>query len=154
MNALLKLVGATAGAMLAGAVAVILLVPPTPEERRMFREFEAAGFVRELSAAAWAYHAERGRFPAGDGHGSAGLAAALAETGADGRAFLDISDAMRTSEGDLRNPYAPEDEVLHYRNNATVPNAAARNRTSFDLWGQGTEGPDSENNWGGSVPLP
>ena len=154
MNALLKLVGATAGAMLAGAVAVILLVPPTPEERRMFRQFEAEGFVRELTAAAWAYRAERGRFPAGDGHGSAGLAAALAERARDGRAFLDVSDALRTPEGDLRNPYAPAEEVLHYRNNEAVPNAAARNRSSFDLWGRGSEGPEAVNNWGGSVPLP
>ena len=120
----------------------------------MFRQFEAEGFVRELGAAAWAYRAERGRFPAGDGHGSAGLSAAMAETGPDGRAFMDISAEMRTPEGDLRNPYSPLDEVLHYRNNEAVPNAAAWNRLSFDLWGRGAGGPDAVNNWGGSVPLP
>lgn len=154
MSALLKLVFATSAAMLAGAVAVILLVPPTPEERRMFRQYEAESLVRELAAAVWAYRAERGRFPDGDGHGSAGLAAALMEKARDGLSYFEITEAMRTSEGELRNPYAPAGEVLHYRNNAAVPNAAAKNRGSFDLWGRGSQGEDAVNNWGGSVPLP
>lgn len=151
---MLKLVGATSFAMLAGAVAVILLVPPTPEERRMFRQYEAEGLVAEIVAAAWTYHAERGSFPAGDGQGSAGLAAALAEKGRDGRPYFDFTEATRTEAGDVRNPYSPRDEILHYRNNVAVPNAAARNRSSFDLWGRGSQGPDAVNNWGGSVPLP
>ncbi len=151
MNGLLKLTAATSAVILLGGVGAMLLVPDTPEKRAMLQHLSAQLAVDEIHAAIWEYRQERGEFPPGDGHGSAALATALARIARSGRPYY---DGLRGRAGDLANPFDPEGSVLHYRNNAAVPNQAARNASSFDLWGRGVGGEEGLNNWGSSVPLP
>ncbi len=57
---------------------------------------------------------------------------------------------MLTPDGDLRNPVAPKNCIVHYRRNPPTDrlDSVARNSGTFDLWCMGPDGRlDGVNNW-------
>ena len=151
VNGLTKIVLVTVIVMTLGSAAAVLLTPPTPQGARIRRQAEAQKLIDQLTHASWNYFHERGEFPAGDGRGTASLVRALEAPSASGASFMMFVPEMITSAGDLRDPIAPAETVLHYRNNRAM-GEGGHNVRSFDLWGRGLDGSeDGVNNWDGLV---
>ena len=149
MNGLTKLVLVTVIVMTLGSAVAVWLTPPTPQGARIRRQAEAQKLVDQLTHATWNYFHERGEFPPGDGRGTGGLVRALETPSASGVPFMIFSSDLITATGDLRDPLAPGESVLHYRNNRTA-GEGGRNDRSFDLWSRGVDGSvDGVNNWDG-----
>lgn len=150
VNGLLKLVVATVAVLTAASAAAVLLVPPTPEEGELRRQRMARRLVDQLAQETWNYYHDKGEFPPGDGTGSAGLVRALGGPSRTGAPYLQFAPEMLTPDGDLRNPVAPRNCIVHYRRNPVTDriDTVARNSGTFDLWCLGIEGRvDGINNW-------
>src|SRR6185436_14957274 len=117
MNGLSKIGIAVVVVVTAASAAGILLAPPSPQERSVRRQAEAQRLIDALTQGAWNYYHEHDEFPPGDGIGTAGLVKALQEISRSGVPYMTFVDEMITSTGDLRNPVAPEEKILFYRNN-------------------------------------
>jgi hypothetical protein len=157
VNGLAKLTIATVVIITIGSSVCIFFVPPPLQERMIRRQIQAQRLVDEITHEVWTYHQERGCFPPGDGVGTAQLVGALGTPSRSGLPYLTFPQDMLTPAGDLRNPVAPEGEVLHYRNNRDrpAPDPRGHNLASFDLWGKGAQGaPDRINNWDSVVSSP
>jgi len=150
VNGLSKLLLATVAVVTAASAVAVLLVPPAPEEGGRRRERLARRLVEQLAEETWNYFHEHGEFPPGDGTGSAGLVRALGRPSRTGAPYVQFSREMLTPDGDLRNPVAPRNCIIHYRRNpeAAGLDSVARNLGTFDLWGLSQDGrPDGINNW-------
>jgi hypothetical protein len=157
MNGLSKIIIVVVAVITLSSAAAIFLVPPSPQERETRRQAEAQRLIDALTQEVWNYHHERDEFPPGDGLGTASLVKALQEPSKSGFPYMTFVDEMLTPSGDLRNPTAPDNRILYYRNNRRVRTIAApvHNSRNFDLWGQGSDGVlDSVNNWDSVVSTP
>jgi hypothetical protein len=154
VTGLAKLVLLTVIVMTLGSAAAVYLTPPTPQGARIRRQAEAQKVIDQVTHASWNYFHERGEFPPGDGRGTASLVRALGAPSASGVPFMTFGPDMITDTGDLRDPLAPRESVLHYRNNRAA-GEGGHNVRSFDLWGRGLDGsPDGVNNWDGLIVSP
>jgi hypothetical protein len=150
VNGLSKLVVASVALVTAASAAAVLLVPSTSEEGDLRRERRARRLVDQITQETWNYYHEIGAFPAGDGTGSVELVRALSRPSKTGVPFVQFAPEMLTPDGDLRNPFAPRNCILHYRRNPATDrlDSLARNSGTFDLWCAGRDGrPDGINNW-------
>ena len=157
MNGLSKIMIAVVAVVTAGSAAAILLAPPSPQEREVRRQAEAQRLIDALTQQVWNYYHEHDEFPPGDGIGSAGLVTCLQQPARSGFPYMTFVDEMITSTGDLRNPVAPQDRILFYRNNRTgrAPGLQVHNERNFDLWAASSDGVrDGVNNWDSVVSPP
>jgi hypothetical protein len=150
VNGLFKLIVATVGVITAASAAAVLLLPATPEEGELRRLRMARRLVDQVAQETWNYYHERGEFPPGDGTGSAALVRALSLPSKTGAPYVQFAPEMLTRDGDLRNPVAPRNCIVHYRRNPETErlDSVARNSGTFDLWCMGPDGRlDAVNNW-------
>ncbi len=150
VNGLSKLVVATVALVTAASAAAVLLVPPTPEEADLRRQRMARRLVDQLAQETWNHFHETGAFPPGDGTGSAELVRALSRPSKTGAPYVQFAPEMLTPDGDLRNPVAPRNCIIHYRWNPPTDrlDTVAHNLGTFDLWCLGVDGRiDAVNNW-------
>lgn len=150
MNGLSKLVVASVALVTIASAAAVLLVPSTPEEGDLRRERRARRLVDQITQETWNFYHETGSFPAGDGTGSVELVRALSRPSKTGVPYVLFAPEMLTPDGDLRNPFAPRNCILHYRPNPATDrlDTVAHNAGTFDLWCAGRDGRvDSINNW-------
>jgi hypothetical protein len=157
MNGLSKIIIVVVAVITASSAAAILLTPPSSQERMVRRQSEAQRLIDALTQETWNYYHEREEFPPGDGIGTAGLVRALQQPSKSGMPYMIFVDEMLTPTGDLRNPVAPNDKILFYRNNRTgrAPGLQVHNERNFDLWGASYNGVhDGVNNWNSVVSSP
>src|SRR5207248_745614 len=142
MNGLSKIMITVVAVITAGSAAAILLAPPSPQERVVRRQAEAQRLIDALTQETWNYYHEHDEFPPGDGIGTASLVNALQQPSRSGFPYMTFVDEMLTSTGDLRDPVAPEEKILFYRNNRTgrAPGLSVHNEKNFDLWGASSDG--------------
>jgi len=157
MNGLSKIMIAVVAVITAGSSAAILLTPPSPQERMVRRQREAQRLIDALTQETWNYYHEHDEFPPGDGIGSASLVKALQQSNRLGLPYMQLVEQMLTPTGDLRNPVAPEEKIIFYRNNRTgrAPGLKVHNEQNFDLWADSSDGVhDGVNNWNSVVSPP
>ena len=150
MNGLSKLIVATVAVITAASAAAVLLVPSSPEEGELRRQRMSRRLVDQLSQETWNYFHDTGEFPAGDGTGSAGLVRELSRPSKTGAPYVQFAPEMITPDGDLRDPVAPKNCIVHYRRNPMIQgiDPVAHNLGTFDLWGLSLDGRhDGINNW-------
>jgi len=158
VNGLGKLVILTGVVMTLGSAAAVLLAPPSTLEARMRRQAEAQRLVDQLAQACWTYYHDRGEFPPGDGSGTASIVKVLRSSSKTGAPYMVFVEEMLTPWGDLRNPVAPQTQVLYYRNNMEygIYYEVIHHPRGFDLWGCRPDGSEEGiNNWdSATVPGP
>lgn len=157
VNGLMKVLVATTAVVVLGSVTAVLVVPPSEKERLVQLEAEAQQLVDRVAAGVRRYRRECGVFPPGNGTGSSALVRALSEPSRTGDAYVRFRPEELTGMGHLRNPFAPEIEIVYYRNNRVLsdPPYAGRNLGAFDLWCRDAQGfSDGVNNWEGGVSSP
>ena len=138
MAGLLKIMVSTAVVVVLACAAAVVLVPPVPRARMAIRHELARDLVGRIVDAAWARYRERGRFPPGDGSGSADLVRALREPSRTGLPYLDLPPEMLTPSGDIRNPLDPGGGVIRYRLDGC--GTTGEEGCGFEVWCDSSDG--------------
>lgn len=135
------------------ALLAALLLPAIIRALCNARQGGAQQLIDNLQQATKMYETDFGVYPAqsGTSTNSGALAKALKSTGPKKQAYFEFQPgSLEAGSEDILSPIRSGDELSYRNNKNNPPNAAAKNKQSFDIWCPDCNNiADGVNNWGG-----